>query len=210
MGNQFSNEDALRSDLPGLSIRIPGTDSQVHLYGFAKLSGSYDLSGRNQTDAPTAQTIPLNNSAADKQGGEFDMTARFSRIGVDTRTLTKLGHSRDPHRGRFRRRLADLQQCRLPPAPGLAELGTEEFRVLIGKANSLWNEDIFETLIDATNLNQSFIRQAKVRATGQLAPGLTGQVSLEAPETQFTSAAGVFTPEFQHHRKPQPGLQHRS
>jgi hypothetical protein len=37
MGNQFSNEDALRSDLPGLSIRIPGTDSQVHLYGFAKL-----------------------------------------------------------------------------------------------------------------------------------------------------------------------------
>jgi hypothetical protein len=70
------------------------------------------------------------------------MTARFSRIGVDTRTLTKLGHSRDPHRGRFRRRLADLQQCRLPPAPGLAELGTEGFRVLIGKANSLWNEEL--------------------------------------------------------------------
>jgi hypothetical protein len=91
MGNQFSTEDALRSDLPGLSIRIPGTDSQARLYGFAKVSGWYDLNGRNQTDAPTAQTIPLNNRPADMQGGDFGMTARFSRIGVDTRTLTSWG-----------------------------------------------------------------------------------------------------------------------
>jgi hypothetical protein len=40
MDNQFSNEDALQSDPPGLSIRIPGTDTQVRLHGFAKLSGS--------------------------------------------------------------------------------------------------------------------------------------------------------------------------
>ena len=84
MGNQFENEDALRSDLPGLAIRIPGTDSQLRVYGFAKLSAWTDLNGRNQTDAPTAQTIPLNNSAADMQGGDFGMTARFSRIGMDS------------------------------------------------------------------------------------------------------------------------------
>ena len=51
--NQFENEDALRSDLPGLAIRIPGTDSQLRVYGFAKLSAWTDLNGRNQTDAPT-------------------------------------------------------------------------------------------------------------------------------------------------------------
>ena len=73
-------------------------------------------------------------------------------------------------------------------------MGTEDFRVLAGQANSLWNEGIFETIIDATNLNQSFIRQAQIRATGRLAPGLTGMVSLEAPETQYTSVAGVFNP----------------
>jgi hypothetical protein len=68
------------------------------------------------------------------------------------------------------------------------------FRVLVGQTNSLWNEGIFETLIDATNLNQSFVRQAQLRLTGRLAPGLTGQISIEAPETGYTSAEGVFTP----------------
>ena len=87
-----------------------------------------------------------------------------------------------------------------------AELGTEEFRVLIGQANSLWNEGVFETLIDATNLNQSFVRQAQVRVTGRLASGLIGQVSLEVPETQYTSAAGVFTPDSSVTGSPSPAF----
>ena len=45
-----------------------------------------------------------------------------------------------------------------------------------------------------TNLIQSFVRQAHLRLTGRLAPGLTGMVSLEAPDTDDTSNAGVFTP----------------
>jgi DcaP outer membrane protein len=206
MGNQFSNEDALRSDLPGLSIRIPGTDSQVRLYGFAKLSGWYDLNGRNQTDAPTAQTIPLNNSRADLQGGDFGMTARFSRIGVDTRTLTSWGTLETRVEGDFGGGSATSSNAVFRLRQAWAELGTEDFRVLIGQANSLWNEGIFETLIDATNLNQSFIRQAQVRATGLLAPGLTGQISLEAPETQYTSAAGVFTPDSSVTGSPSPAF----
>ena len=194
MGNQFSNEDALRSDLPGLSIRIPGTDSQVHVYGFAKLSAWSDFNGRNQTDAPTAQTIPLNNSPADIQGGDYGMTARFSRIGADTRTLTSWGTLETRIEGDFGGGSPTSSNAVFRLRQAWAELGDESFRVLVGQANSLWNEGIFETLIDATNLNQSFTRQAQVRVTGQLASRLTGQVSLEAPETQYTSAAGVFTP----------------
>ncbi len=206
MGNQFSNEDALRSDLPGLPTRRPGPDSHVRLYGFAKLSGWYDLNGRNQTDAPTAQTIPLNNSAADMQGGDFGMTARFSRIGVDTRTLTSWGTLETRVEGDFGGGSATSSNAVFRLRQAWAELGTEDFRVLIGQANSLWNEGIFETLIDATNLNQSFIRQAQVRATGRLAPGLTGQISLEAPETQYTSAAGVFTPDSSVTGSPSPAF----
>ncbi len=194
MGNQFSNEDALRSDLPGLSIRIPGTDTQVRLYGFAKLSGWSDLNARNQTDAPTAQTIPLNDSPAAMQGGDFGMTARFSRVGMDTRTLTSWGTLETRIEGDFGGGSPTSNNALFRLRQAWGELGTEEFRVLIGQANSLWNEGVFETLIDATNLNQSFIRQAQVRVTGRLGAGLTGQVSLEAPETQYTSAAGVFTP----------------
>ena len=53
MGNQnYDGEggDALRSDLPGLSLRIPGSQSEVRFYGFANLNaGSRDLNGRNQS-----------------------------------------------------------------------------------------------------------------------------------------------------------------
>lgn len=194
MGSQFENEDALRSDLPGIAIRIPGLDTEVRLYGFAKLSTFYDISGRNQNDAPPPQTIPLNNSPATQQGGEFGMTARFSRIGVDTRSLTDWGTLETRIEGDFAGGSATSNNAVFRLRQAWAELGDEKFRVLIGQANSLWNEGIFETIIDATNLNQSFIRQAQIRATGRLAPGLTGMISLEAPDTQYTSVAGVFTP----------------
>jgi len=32
MGNQYATEDALRSDLPGLSFRIPGVQSEVRFW----------------------------------------------------------------------------------------------------------------------------------------------------------------------------------
>ena len=121
------------------------------------------------------------------------MTARYSRIGVDTRSLDRLGHAGNPYRGGFRRRRATTTNAQFRMRQAWAELGTADFRVLVGQANSLWNEGVFETLIDATNLNQSFIRQAQIRATGRLAPGLTGMVSMETPDTQYTSLAGVFT-----------------
>jgi hypothetical protein len=136
----------------------------------------------------------LANGPEAAQGGEFGMTARFSRFGVDTRSLTSLGTLETRLEGDFGgdSLLSNTATFRLRQA--WAELGTADFRVLVGQANSLWNEGVFETLIDATNLNQSFIRQAQVRATVGLGSGLTGQVSVEAPNTQFTSVAGVFSP----------------
>ncbi len=194
MGRDFATEEALRSDLPGVAFRVPGTDTQVRLYGFAKLTGYYDFGPRNQTDAPPPQTIPLTDSAADLQGGDFAMTARFSRFGIDTRTLTNWGTLETRLEGDFGGGAAGSSNMVFRLRQAWAELGDERMRVLIGQANSLWNEGVFETLIDATNLNQSFVRQAQIRLTGRLAEGLTGMVSIEAPETTYTSAAGVFNP----------------
>ena len=123
------------------------------------------------------------------------MTARFSRIGVDTRTLTALGTLETRTEGDFGGGPPASNNFIFRLRQAWGELGTEFFRVLVGQANSLWNEGMFETLNDSTNLNQSFVRQTQIRFTGLLAPGLTGQASLEMPETQFTSAAGIFTPE---------------
>ncbi len=194
MGRPFANEDALRSDLPGISLRVPGTDTQVRLYGFAKLTAWTDAGARNQTDAPAPSQIPLRGSQADRQGGDFGMTARFSRFGVDTRTATRWGQLETRLEGDFGGGAATSSNAVFRLRQAWAELGTERFAVLAGQANSLWNEGIFETLIDATNLNQSFIRQAQLRVTGRLAPGLTGQVSIEAPETNVVSATGTFNP----------------
>ncbi|MBS7811414.1 DcaP family trimeric outer membrane transporter [Roseococcus pinisoli] len=190
MGRSF--EDALRADLPGVAFRVPGTDTQVRLYGFAKVTGHLDLNGRNQSDAPLPGGIPLRGSPADQQGGEFTASARFSRFGVDTRTLTSWGTLETRIEGDFGGGTSANATFRLRQA--WAELGTERFAVLAGQANSLWNEGLFETIIDATNLNQSFIRQAQIRVTARLGKGLTGQFSIEAPETQYTAAAGVFNP----------------
>ena len=194
MGSQYDGEgqDALRSDLPGLSLRIPGSQSEVRFYGFANVNGYRDFNGRNQTDAPTVQTIPLAGSPADMQGGDFGLSARFSRIGMDTRTAT-WGTLETRVEGDFGGGAPTSTNAVFRLRQAWAELGTEQFRVLVGQANSLWNEGVYETVNFATNLNQSFVRQPQLRAIATLAPGLTGQVSLEMPDTQYTSVAGVFT-----------------
>lgn len=194
MGDQTATGDALRSDLPGIAFRVPGTETQVRLYGFAKVTAWSDANGRNQTDAPLPGGIPLTGSANDQQGGDFGMTARFSRFGVDTRTLTGWGTLETRLEGDFGGGAATSSNAVFRLRQAWAELGDERLRVLVGQANSLWNEGLYETLIDATNLNQSFIRQAQLRVTARLAEGLTGQLSIEAPETQYTAAAGGFTP----------------
>ena len=195
MGSQYDGEgqDALRSDLPGLSLRIPGSQSEVRFYGFANVNGYRDFNGRNQTDAPTVQTIPLAGSPADIQGGDFGLSARFSRIGMDTRTATAWGTLETRVEGDFGGGAPTSTNAVFRLRQGWAELGTEQFRVLVGQANSLWNEGVYETVNFATNLNQSFVRQPQIRAIATLAPGLTGQLSLEMPDTQYTSVAGVFT-----------------
>jgi hypothetical protein len=196
MGDQYTTEDALRSDLPGLSLRIPGSQTELRFYGFANVNAYHDFNARNQTDAPAPQSIPLANSAAAMQGGDFGMSSRFSRLGIDTRTPTGWGTLETRVEGDFGGGAPASTNAVFRLRQAWGEIGTEQFRVLAGQANSLWNEGVYETVNFATNLNQSFVRQAQVRATGSLAPNLTGQVSLEMPDTQFTSVTGVFTPTF--------------
>ncbi|WP_270935082.1 DcaP family trimeric outer membrane transporter, partial [Falsiroseomonas oryzae] len=193
-------DEALRGSMPN-SWRIPGTDTSVRLYGFVKANLFGDLDMVNRSDAPSVQGIPLSGSAATQQSGDTQFSARRSRIGFDTQTPTGWG----PLNSRIEFDFAGDQ----PSASGAAtssgymprlrqayvEVGGDVFRVLVGQANSVWNDGLVETLTDATFLNASAVRQAQVRATGRLAPGVTGMVSLEAPYTDYTSNAGVFYPD---------------
>lgn len=57
--------EALRGELPN-SWRIPGTDTSVRLYGFAKANLYGDMDVRNRSDAPSVQGSPLGGSSADR------------------------------------------------------------------------------------------------------------------------------------------------
>jgi hypothetical protein len=193
--------EALRSDLPGIAFRVPGTETQVRLYGFVKLTSWHDLDTRNQTDAPPPATIPLGGTVAAQQGGDYGMTARFSRVGLDTRSETGWGRVETRLEGDFGGGSPTSSNAvfRLRQAWAELTLPDDEWRVLIGQTNSLWNEGMFETLIDATNLNQSFVRQAQLRLTRVWSDParnrtITGQVALEAPETNYVGVAGLVTP----------------
>lgn len=194
MGRGYVTEEALRSGLPGISFRVPGTDTQVRLYGFTKVTTWHDLNTRKQTDAAFAASLPLRGSQADRQGGDFGITARYSRFGVDTQSLTNWGTLETRIEGDFAGGSATSSNATFRLRQAFAELTMPRFSLLISQANSLWHESVFVTLIDGTSLNQSKVRQAQFRLTARLASGLTGQVSVEAPETNVISNLGSFDP----------------
>ena len=191
---------ALQGDLPN-SFRVPGTETSVRLYGFVKTNLFTDLDTVNRSDAPSVQGIPLAGCAGALQSGDTQFSARRSRIGFDTSTPTSWGQMLTKLEFDF---AGDL-----PSASGAAtssgymprlrqayvQVGDDAFSVLVGQANSVWNDGFIETLTDSTFINASAVRQAQIRVTGRLAQGLTGQLALEAPYTDYTSNAGVFYPD---------------
>ena len=79
----------------GLTVRIPGTDSTVRVYGFVKLNAIGDLTTQDQSDALTAQSIQLFNTPAQRQGGSTQISARRSRIGFETVQTGYVGNTLD-------------------------------------------------------------------------------------------------------------------
>ena len=69
------------------SFRIPGTNTSVRLYGFARLQASGDPGPWNRSDVVTDQSIPLERGAdGARTGGDVQFSARRSRVGIEMRT----------------------------------------------------------------------------------------------------------------------------
>lgn len=83
-------------ELPG-SIKLPGTDTSLKIYGYAQLDATYDHKGRtsdiNDWDWASALFVqPFDNRTTGKASkGQFYATARTSRIGFETATPTASG-----------------------------------------------------------------------------------------------------------------------
>ncbi|MCA3426977.1 MAG: hypothetical protein INF34_09760 [Roseomonas sp.] len=171
-------DEALRGSLDGLAMRIPNTDTTVRLYGFLRLTAYRDFNARNPTDAASVQGIPL--SGGNTQPGDGDITARSSRFGFDTRSDTAWGRLDTTIEGDFRGEIVQGGDLAFRIRQAFAELTRDDWSYLLGHTNSLWNEGLTEALHDATNLNQSFIRQAQFRVSHRFGGNWTLQGSVES------------------------------
>jgi hypothetical protein len=186
-------DEALRGSLDGLAMRIPNSDTTVRLYGFLRLTAYQDFNARNPTDAASVQGIPL--TAKNTQPGGFDLTARSSRFGFDTRTDTAWGRLDTTIEGDFRGEISQGGDLAYRLRQAFAELTRDDWSYLIGQTNSLWNEGLTEAMHDATNLNQSFIRQAQLRVTHRFGSNWMLQGSVEAPYGDILTQRGpAFSP----------------
>src|SRR5512142_761041 len=80
---------------PG-TFKVPGTETTLKLYGFVQLYATYDISGRigdieNYDWASIPAVQPLHDTPQAKETGQFYLTARTSRVGIQSSTPTPLG-----------------------------------------------------------------------------------------------------------------------
>ncbi len=177
---------------PGGSFRIPGTETVMRIYGFMKLNGSTDFTAYNPSDAITAQSIPLFGTAAQRQGGGSQMSARRSRFDVETwtpvndtfgdfhslleidfagqNTSLTTQATASGFTPRLRKAYADFGS----PVGGWGA-------VLVGQENTVFGDNPLlpiQWLNDATFVGVSNVRQAQFRYTYGVGGGLTGALGV--------------------------------
>jgi hypothetical protein len=194
---------------PGGSFRIPGTETVMRIYGFMKLNGSNDFTAYNPSDAITAQSIPLFGTAAQRQGGASQMSARRSRFDVETwtpvndtfgdfhslleidfagqNTSLTTQATASGFTPRLRKAYADFGK----PVGGWGA-------VLVGQETTVFGDNPLlpiQWLNDATFVGVSNVRQAQFRYTYGFGGGLTGAFGVESPYSDITTSTGTSFPD---------------
>ncbi len=207
------NNDPLaqwRGSFPG-SFRVPGTDTSVRLYGFAKLNMSGDFGPRNRSDTTTGSSIPLSHGAnGARSEGDFQASGRRSRIGIETRTpfSEAFGEIRTQIEMDFAGQNTDLttQATSNAYTPRLRQAFAEfgQFQpggwgtVLVGQSNSLFSEGALlplQWLNDWTALGIGSIRQAQLRYTHRFTNGFNISAAVENSYSDVTSTTGTSYPD---------------
>ncbi|MBO0712178.1 MAG: porin, partial [Acetobacteraceae bacterium] len=193
----------------GLTFRIPRVDTTIRLYGFAKLNATTDLNAQDQSDALTAQSIQLQNSPGQRQGGATSIAARRSRIGLETWTPI------NDTWGEFHTQLemdfaggtlsantpatnnSYIPRLRLAYADfGFSKGGWGNF--LFGQQASTFNDQVLlpiQWMSDWDFVSLSNVRQAQLRYTYGFANGLSASAAVESPYSDVTTTAGASFPD---------------
>lgn len=184
-GKSFITEGSF----PG-SFLIPSTNTSVRLGGYVKADVIYEPDAGNGGVTTQFGSIPLPGTAAAKRDGEVNVTARQTRLSVQTRTPTGDGETlRTYVEGDFygqdgNKLSTNSTVLRLRQAYGVWN------GLLIGQTYS--NFEDHDAGIESVEFNNSIgrangIRQAMVQYQHTLGPGLLS-VALESPDGDFQGA----------------------
>ncbi|MEI7613310.1 MAG: DcaP family trimeric outer membrane transporter [Betaproteobacteria bacterium] len=178
-------------DLPN-SVKVPGTNTSLRVYGYVQTDATYDTRSRNRdTDnndwASYIAAQPLDKSADGKRKNQFYMTARTSRLGLETSTPSDIGaittkieadfNSPNQYSGES---LTNSMLFRLRHAYGTVG------RLLVGQTWSNFSD--LDSFVDSVDYNgvgtQTFIRQPQIRYTQPINASSSLSVSVENPQSR--------------------------
>jgi len=175
------------ADAPGY-FKVPGTDTTMKIYGFARLDAAYDLKGQLGNFGTLAGAEP----EGIQPNNQWTMTANWSRIGITTTTPSSLGDVTAKVEGDF---LAGTYRLR----HGYMQIGG----FLAGKTwSNFWDGDAAADTVDNTGAiggsNFDTPRFAQLRYTAELTKQASVGFSFENDSTNSDthSFPGAITGQF--------------
>jgi hypothetical protein len=194
---------------PAGTFRIPGTEVAVRIYGFAKANGIWDLTTQDRNDTLTAQSIQLFGTAAQRTGGDAQVSARRSRIGFET--WTPINDTFGEFHSLVEMDFAGQNNSLTTQATSNSY--TPRLRkayVDFGKATGGWGSVLFgqdttvfgdqalvpiQWMSDWTFVGMSNVRQGQFRYTYGFGDGLSAAFGVESPYSDITTSSGTSYPD---------------
>jgi hypothetical protein len=178
---ELKQKDAVVGGDIGGSMRLPGSETSLHIYGFAELHAIHDLGAAGSDDLFTDLSFqPLTKD--NPQKGKTRFTAETSRLGFETSTPTGFGSFTTKVEADFYSYKADQRnRLRLRHAYG------EYAGFLIGQTWSTFMDldDLPETVDFNGPIGAPFSRRTQIRYTYNDPQFAKFTVALEDPTDQF-------------------------
>ena len=182
-------------DIPG-SIKVPGTNTSLKIYGYVQTDATYDLKGRNRDIdnndwASYIAAQPLDKTTDGKRKDQLYLTARTSRLGFETSTPSDVGPITTKIEADFNapnqysgESLTNSMLFRLRHAYGTVG------NFLVGQT---WtNFADMDSYVDSVDYNgvgtHTFVRQPQIRYTLPLNASSNVAFSVENPQSRDVGA----------------------
>lgn len=190
--NPGEGKPVVGGSMPG-SFKLPGSETSVKFGGYAKLDAIEDVGGAYGAQYANFANIPLSNNGAARQGSQFNMHARQSRLNMETRTPSAAGEVKTflevdffgSARGNANTTNGEGLQLR----QAYGQVG----HVLAGQTwSNFMDMDAYPESLDYIGPSGlTFVRRAQIGFTDSLTPKLGYAVAVVSPDSDLTGGVGT-------------------